>query len=73
MPGLTVHGLDAVAALRAATLASDLRLRAADAVYVATALAAGSVLITLDHEVVDRAASVVRALTPMDWLALQET
>ncbi len=73
MPGLTVHGLDAVAALRAATLASDLRLRAADAVYVATALAAGSVLITLDHEVVDRAASVVRVLTPMDWLALQET
>jgi len=72
MPGLTVHDLDEVAALRAATLASDLRLRAADAVYVATALAAGCVLITLDGEVVARAASVVPVLTPLDWLALRE-
>ncbi len=69
MPGLTVHDLDADAALRAATLASDLRLRAADAVYVAIALVAGCALITLDGEVVDRAASVVSVLTPSDWMA----
>ncbi len=72
MPGLTLHGLDADAALRAATMASNLHLRAADAVYVATALAAGCVLITLDVEVVDRAASAVPVFTPSDWLASRE-
>lgn len=71
MPGLVVHGLDADAALMAAALASDLRLRAADAVYAATALALGTTLITLDAELVDRAGSIVAVLTPSDWIAQQ--
>ena len=69
MPGLVVHALDADAALIAATLASDLRLRVADAVYAATALASGTTLMTLDAELVDRAGSVVPAITPSDWIA----
>ena len=72
MPGLTLHALDADAALRAAALASDLRLRAADAVYAATALAAGCALMTLDIELVARAGSMISVLTPADWIAQQE-
>lgn len=71
MPGLVVHGLDADAALMAASLAADLRVRAADAVYAATALSLGTTLITLDAELVDRAGSVVPVITPSDWIAQQ--
>ena len=68
LPGLVLHdlGIDEMAV--AARLASDLRLRAADAVYVAVARTGGA-LITLDAELRDRAASVVAAHSPAEWLA----
>jgi len=71
LPGLVLHDLDADAAFVAAGLASDLRLRAADAVYAATALVHGTVLITLDVELATRASAVIQARTPADWLELQ--
>ena len=71
LPGLVLHDLDSDAAAFAAALASDLRVRAGDAVYAATALVQGTVLITLDAELAARAASVIQVFTPADWLALQ--
>lgn len=71
LPGVVVHGLDREATLRAAALAGDLRLRAADAVYAATALAAGTTLMTLDTELTGRARSALRIVTPSEWVAAQ--
>ena len=71
MPGLVLHDLDIDAMAVAARLASDLRLRAADAVYVAVARSSGA-LITLDGELRDRTASVVATPSPTEWLASQE-
>jgi predicted nucleic acid-binding protein len=71
LPGLIVHELDLDATAIAAGLASDLRLRAADAVYAATALATGSPLVTLDRELADRCAGVVSVCTPAEWVAAQ--
>ena len=59
LPGVVFHDLDVDAAAAAAGLASELRLRAADAVYAATALATGTVLVTLDKELAARCAGVV--------------
>jgi len=73
LPGLVVHDLDLEMALAAAGLASDLRLRAADAVYAATALIQGTTLVTLDAELVSRAGDVIPACTPDDWFAPAET
>ena len=69
LPGLVLHDLDADAMAAAAHLAADLRLRAADAVYVAVAQTQDSILITLDTEVSERAISRVAARTPTQWLA----
>ena len=71
LPGVVVHDLDADSAAAAAGLASELRVRAADAVYAATALATGSMLVTLDKELASRCAGVVRVVTPTEWLAHQ--
>jgi predicted nucleic acid-binding protein len=69
MPGLVVHELDADAALHAAALAGELRVRAADAIYAATALLCGAVLVTLDAEVVERGGAALTVMTPAAWLA----
>jgi predicted nucleic acid-binding protein len=69
LPGIVLHDIDLDAALAAAGLASDLRLRAADAVYAATALIAGTTLVTLDAELATRAGAVVPICAPDDWLA----
>ena len=71
LPGLVLHdlGIDEMAV--AARLASELRLRAADAVYVAVARM-GTALITLDAELRDRAGHVVAVHSPAQWLASQE-
>ena len=69
LPGLVLHDLDADAMAAAAHLASDLRLRAADAVYVAVARSHDAELITLDAEVRERAAAVVTVPTLAAWLA----
>ncbi len=71
MPSLVVHPLDLDAASEAAALAGHIRLRAADAVYAATALRHATQLVTLDNELRERAALVVVALTPAEWLALR--
>jgi predicted nucleic acid-binding protein len=49
-------------------LAARLRLRGADAVYVALAAAYREPLITLDAEMFERASGVAEAFTPEQWL-----
>ena len=60
--------LDASLASEAMRLAAMLRLRGADAVYVALAATYRETLITLDSEMLERAHSVVKVLTPEQWL-----
>jgi predicted nucleic acid-binding protein len=49
---------------RAADLAADLRLRGADAIYVAVAHQIGVPLVTWDNEILTRANRLVQVLTP---------
>lgn len=60
--------LDATLADEAMCLAGKLRLRGADAVYVALAAACREPLITLDAEMLERARSVAEVFTPEQWL-----
>jgi len=48
--------------------ASSFFLRGADAVYVAVAYLSGSTLLTYNAEVIERAAKVVRVMSPEAWL-----
>jgi predicted nucleic acid-binding protein len=59
LPGLTVVEIDHDVASLSAELAASLRLRGADAVYVAVAVLTRKKLITWDHEVRSRAAAAV--------------
>lgn len=61
--------LDAALAQEAADLAADRALRGADAVYVAVARRHGCTLVSLDREQRERAALIVRALSPAEALA----
>jgi predicted nucleic acid-binding protein len=56
--------IDAVLARTAADLAGRLRLRGADAIYIATATTLRMPLVTWDAEQRHRAASVVHVVTP---------
>jgi predicted nucleic acid-binding protein len=67
LPGIVLHDIDLDTALAAAGLASDLRLRAADAVYAATAMIRGTTLVTLDAELASRAGAVVPTCAPDEW------
>ena len=69
LPLLTSYVLDDDLAAEASEVAATCALRGADAVYVATARRAGSVLITLDSEILARATSVATVLTPREWLS----
>lgn len=60
--------LDAALAKESMHLAARLRLRGADAVYVALAAACHEPLLTLDAEMLERARGVVQAFTPEQWL-----
>ncbi len=60
--------LDASLARESMRLAAKLRLRGADAVYVALAAACQEPLLTLDAEMLERAQGVAEALTPEQWL-----
>lgn len=60
--------LDDILAQEAANLAADRALRGADTVYVAVAQRHGCSLVTLDREQRERAAPVVRVLTPEEAL-----
>jgi predicted nucleic acid-binding protein len=61
--------LDDALAQEAAELAADRALRGADALYVAVARRHGCTLVSLDREQRERAAAVVRAVTPAVALA----
>jgi len=52
----------------AIAIATEQRLRGADAVYVALASQRDGMLITLDREMLERAPTSVTARTPIDWL-----
>ena len=67
-PSLTVHPLDLEASGLAAALAAEARLRGADAVYAATARRHGTVLVTLDRELLERSSQQVTTATPAEWL-----
>ena len=60
--------LDASLASEAMHLAAKLRLRGADAVYVALAATCREPLITLDAEMLERARGVAEMFTPEEWL-----
>lgn len=60
--------MDQSLAYQAAKIAGSLRLRGADAVYVALAVARKEPLITLDTEMLERAREVAEVLTPEQWL-----
>lgn len=68
MPGLVLHPLDLEAAADSAAIAARLRLRGADAIYVATAVRSDAALITLDDELLTRTSPLVDAATPTEWL-----
>jgi predicted nucleic acid-binding protein len=61
--------LDDALAQEAAELAADRARRGADAVYVAVARRHGCALVSLDREQRERAAAVVRVLTPDEAFA----
>lgn len=60
--------LDASLANESMRLAARLRLRGADAVYVALAAACHEPLLTLDAEMLERTRGVAEAFTPEQWL-----
>jgi len=64
LPELELFGTDRQLCLNAARLAADLRLRGADAIYVATAQMLGLPLITWDSELLERAAPAVEVREP---------
>jgi len=68
--GPPAHHLgERLARLGAAGVASAFRVPAGDAVYAAVAHHAGSKLVTLDEELLARAAPLVDACTPAAWIA----
>lgn len=69
IPTITFLPMDDALMDAAADLAADYRLRGADAVYVAVAQRAGTILVTLDDEQRRRAAPVVTTRTPNEVLA----
>jgi len=73
LPSIRWIQLDQAIARQAAALAAAHRLRGADAVYAAVALAHGCDLVSLDHEHLNRLSAVVRTLTPSDALANLQT
>lgn len=64
LPGLTVVSLDHDIGMQAAELAAILKLRGADATYVAVARVARQPLATWDQEMMARAAPVVEIVRP---------
>lgn len=73
IPSIGLLPLDEALAQEAAEIAADHALRGADAIYVAVARRAGSVLVSLDREQRERAAPIVMVMTPQEALvALKE-
>jgi predicted nucleic acid-binding protein len=61
------HQLDAGLTSAACALSADLRLRGADAIYVAVAARTGGALITLNREIHSRAGAVISVMGPDAW------
>ena len=70
LPYLTMVGLDERFSRRAIGIATQHRLRAADALYVTVAAQYGAHLVTLDDEQLRRAPAAVRACKPEAAAAL---
>lgn len=68
-PHLELYELHHQLAVDSADIAARCALRGADAVYVATARAAGATLLTLDREMRERASHIVSVSTPQAWLS----
>ncbi len=68
-PGINLVSLTKDRAVAGAEIALRLRLRGADAVYVALAQEFGTLLITWDREMLTRGAQAVPTVTPAEWLA----
>lgn len=64
-PGLRIVAIDEELAEKAARLAADLRLRGADAVYVAVACRIEVPLVTWDREQLERGTRVVSVMEPV--------
>jgi predicted nucleic acid-binding protein len=64
LPYLNLHILDGTSARRAIAMATQRRLRGADALYVAAAEQYGARLVTLDAEQLERAPRSVAACKP---------
>ena len=60
--------LDESLAHESVRLAANLRLRGADAVYVALAASLKQPLLTLDNEMLERTKGIIDAMTPAQWL-----
>jgi len=60
--------LDEELARQAATLGAQHNLRGADSVFLASATLFAAELVTLDREQLQRGASIVRTLSPADFL-----
>lgn len=67
-PWIALHHGSEMISRGAARAAVACMLRGADASYVALAVHVSAPLITLDKEIVQRATSVARILTPREWL-----
>jgi predicted nucleic acid-binding protein len=63
-PGLRAVPIDALLARQAVTIAADMRLRGADAIYVALAAQLAAPLITFDDQLASRAAPLVQVVRP---------
>ena len=70
LPEMGLVSLDLELAQRSAELAATLRLRGADASYVAVVVLRGAALVTLDEEMSTRSAAVVSSSGPWDMPAL---
>lgn len=69
LPIVTLVALDHALAREAAEMAADYGLRGMDSIYVAVAKRHNCLLVTLDHEPLQRASTVVTVLTPAEALA----
>lgn len=69
LPAVSWVALDEVTVSVATEVASEYRLRAADAVYAAVARSHGATLVTLDVEMRSRCSAHIRCLSPLEWAA----
>ena len=68
LPRLHLVPLDVTLAQHASQVARDHRIRGADSVYVSVAGIFDSKLVAWDAELLERGASVVTTMTPLEWM-----